>query len=73
LKGKREGAKAVMASRSKSKADQALQRIHNARADATWVEADTADAKQVERLVQDTLQRHGRLDYAFNTPASGCA
>ena len=69
----REGAKVVIASRSKSKADQALQRIRKAGGDATWVEADTTDAKQVERLVRNTLQQHGRLDYAFNNAGSGGA
>jgi NAD(P)-dependent dehydrogenase (short-subunit alcohol dehydrogenase family) len=69
----REGAKVVIASRSKSKADQALQRIRKAGGDATWVEADTTDAKQVERLVQNTLQHYGRLDCAFNNAGSGGA
>jgi short-subunit dehydrogenase len=32
---------------------------------------DVADAKQMERLVQQTVSRHGRLDYFFNNAAIG--
>jgi NAD(P)-dependent dehydrogenase (short-subunit alcohol dehydrogenase family) len=69
----REGAKVVIASRSKSKADQALHKIRKAGGDATWIETDACDSKQVDRLVQETLNRYGRLDYAFNNAGSGGA
>jgi NAD(P)-dependent dehydrogenase (short-subunit alcohol dehydrogenase family) len=69
----REGAKVVIASRSKSKAEQTLQKICKAGGDVIWIEADVCDSKQVEQLVQQTLDQYGRLDYAFNNAGSGGA
>jgi NAD(P)-dependent dehydrogenase (short-subunit alcohol dehydrogenase family) len=34
-------------------------------------EVDVADAKQLEKLVEQTVARHGRLDYFFNNAAIG--
>jgi NAD(P)-dependent dehydrogenase (short-subunit alcohol dehydrogenase family) len=69
----REGAKVAIASRSKGKADQTLQKIRKAGGDATWIETDVCDSKQVQRLIQRTLDHYGRLDYAFNNAGSGGA
>ena len=69
----REGAKVVIASRRKSKAQQTLQKIRKAGGDVIWIEADVCDSKQVEQLVQQTLRQYGRLDYAFNNAGSGGA
>ena len=67
----RAGAKVAIASRSKGKADQTLQKIRKAGGDATWIETDVCDSKQVQRLIQRTLDHYGRLDYAFNNAGSG--
>jgi NAD(P)-dependent dehydrogenase (short-subunit alcohol dehydrogenase family) len=69
----REGAKVVVASRNKGKAEQLLQRIRKAGGEVAWIEADVCDSRQVERLVQKTLDQYGRLDYAFNNAGSGGA
>ena len=69
----REGAKVVIASRRKSKAQQTLQKIRKAGGDVIWIEADVCDSKQVEQLVQQTVRQYGRLDYAFNNAGSGGA
>src|SRR6266536_1019430 len=69
----REGAKVTIASRSKTKAEQTLQKIRKAGGDAMWIKADVCDSKQVGRLIQQTVDQHGRLDYAFNNAGSGGA
>jgi NAD(P)-dependent dehydrogenase (short-subunit alcohol dehydrogenase family) len=69
----RAGAKVAIASRSKGKADQTLQKIRKVGGDATWIETDVCDSKQVQRLIQRTLDHYGRLDYAFNNAGSGGA
>src|SRR5262245_39997632 len=69
----REGVKVTIASRSKTKAEQTLQKIRKAGGDARWIKADVCDAKQVERLIQQTVDHYGRLDYAFNNAGSGGA
>ena len=38
---------------------------------AESAEVDVADANQLERLVDQTVSRHGRLDYFFNNAAFG--
>jgi len=69
----REGAKVTIASRNKRKAEQTLQEITKAGGDATWIEADVCNSKHVERLIQQTLDHYGRLDYAFNNAGTGGA
>ncbi|HUJ86382.1 MAG TPA: SDR family oxidoreductase [Burkholderiales bacterium] len=69
----REGAKVAIASRNKKKADQTLKTIAKAGGEATWIEADVSDSKQVQRMIQKTLDHYGRLDYAFNNAGSGGA
>ena len=67
----REGAKVAIASRRKGKADKTLRKIRNAGGDATWIETNVRDSKQVQSLIQRTLDYYGRLDYAFNNAGSG--
>lgn len=40
---------------------------------AESAEVDVADSKQMETLVEQTVSRHGRLDYFFNNAAVGVA
>src|SRR5262245_46169480 len=69
----RAGAKVMIASRGKTKATQTLQQIRQTGGEALWIQTDVCEAKQVERLVRQTLARYGRLDYAFNNAGSGSA
>lgn len=68
----RQGALVVIASRTEHRgkaAEKALAKL----GDVAWHEADVADAKSVARLLDALMQRHGRLDYAFNNGGSGGA
>jgi NAD(P)-dependent dehydrogenase (short-subunit alcohol dehydrogenase family) len=57
----REGTKVVLASRGKTKAEETLQKVRKAGGDATWIEADVCDARQVERrCVQQRGKRRRR-------------
>ncbi len=69
----REGAKVVIASRNKGKADKTLRKIRNAGGDAIWIKTDVCDSEQVQSLIQQTLDHYGRLDCAFNNAGSGGA
>lgn len=69
----RKGTKVAIASRKKQRADKVLREIEQAGGDATWIEADVCDSAQVQRLIRTTLERYGRLDYAFNNAGSGGA
>jgi NAD(P)-dependent dehydrogenase (short-subunit alcohol dehydrogenase family) len=66
-----EGAKVVIASRSKDKGEQVAHTISEAGGEALWVKTDVTQAAQVEALVQETVDAYGRLDYAFNNAGSG--
>jgi NAD(P)-dependent dehydrogenase (short-subunit alcohol dehydrogenase family) len=65
----REGAVVVVASRNEKRAQEALNTFEK---DTTvsWIASDSANGKSVARLVETLLERHGRLDYAFNNGGS---
>ena len=67
----REGAKVVIASRTRATGEQAAAELCAEGGEARWVQVDVSQAGQVERLVQETLAAYGRLDYAFNNGGSG--
>jgi NAD(P)-dependent dehydrogenase (short-subunit alcohol dehydrogenase family) len=60
------GAKVVCAARRKEEGEATVKKIKDAGGEAIFVQTDVADEKQIERLVQETLKKYGRLDYAFN-------
>jgi NAD(P)-dependent dehydrogenase (short-subunit alcohol dehydrogenase family) len=64
-----EGAVVVLASRNEKRAKDALETFDK-KASASWIASDTSDGKSVARLVETILERHGRLDYAFNNGGS---
>jgi NAD(P)-dependent dehydrogenase (short-subunit alcohol dehydrogenase family) len=67
-----QGALVVIASRAEHRgvaAQKALAKV----GDVHWHGADVADGKSVARLLDALLERHGRLDYAFNNGGSGGA
>lgn len=57
----REGATVVIASRNEARAHEAL-KTFPADAAVSWIGGDTSD----ERLIATIVERHGRLDHAFN-------
>ncbi|KAB8143493.1 glucose 1-dehydrogenase [Chloroflexia bacterium SDU3-3] len=66
-----EGAKVVLASRGQQAGLAAAEQIRAAGGEATWFQADVAQAAQVEAMVAFTLATYGRLDCAFNNGGSG--
>lgn len=60
----RQGAKVVIAGRSN--ADETLARIRDAGGEAIFVQGDVSVAADVERIVNTTVRKYGRLDVAFN-------
>jgi NAD(P)-dependent dehydrogenase (short-subunit alcohol dehydrogenase family) len=66
-----EGAKVVIASRTKETGEQVAGTIREMGGEAMWIETDVTQATQVESLVRETMDVYGRLDYAFNNAGSG--
>ena len=62
----RRGAQVVLADRQIELAREVAAGITARQGSAQAVEVDVTDFPAVERLVQDTVQTHGRLDYIFN-------
>jgi NAD(P)-dependent dehydrogenase (short-subunit alcohol dehydrogenase family) len=67
----REGARVVIASRSKTKAAEAVKAIKKLGGEVTWIQTDVSNATQVRQMVHQTVVRFGRIDYAFNNGGSG--
>lgn len=65
----REGATVVVASRDEARAAAALKTFATDAA-VSWIASDTSDGISVKRLVATIVERHGRLDYAFNNGGS---
>jgi NAD(P)-dependent dehydrogenase (short-subunit alcohol dehydrogenase family) len=65
-----EGAIVVIAGRDEKRAKSALDTIEG---QASWIGCDVADGKRVAKLIASILERHGRLDYAFNNGSNGGA
>ena len=67
----RAGAAVVLAARDERALNAVASEIRDAGGDALVVPTDVGDAAQVERLVQRTLEKYGRLDAAFNNVTDG--
>lgn len=65
-----EGAIVVIASRNEKRSKTALETIKGR---VSWIGCDVSDGKRVAKLIASILERHGRLDYAFNNGGSGGA
>ena len=63
----REGAIVVLAARTES----ALQAVTADIPGASYVVADLGDVASIEHVVATVVERHGRLDIAFNNAAIG--
>lgn len=60
------GAKVVIASRSVEEGEKAVHEICARGGDAIFIKTDVSQAKEVEALVDKTIDIYGRLDCAFN-------
>jgi NAD(P)-dependent dehydrogenase (short-subunit alcohol dehydrogenase family) len=65
------GAKVVLAARSESALEGVARTIENGGGSALVAPTDVTDPASVERLVDLTLERFGRLDAAFNNAGGG--
>lgn len=63
------GARVVMAARSADALDAAAERIRRAGGSAVWIEADVAEADQVERIAARAIDAFGRIDTWVNAAA----
>ena len=61
-----EGAKVVATARRMALCEQTVAQIAKAGGEALAVQTDVADERQVERLIEETVNRYGRLDILVN-------
>ena len=62
----REGAKVVIASRNEAAGGQAVAEIGASAGEATFVRTDVTQEAQIEALIKQTVETHGKIDAAFN-------
>jgi len=67
----RRGAAVVVADIDFDRAQEVASAIASQGGRAEAADVDVADAKQMEKLVEQTVSRHGRLDYFFNNAGFG--
>ena len=65
------GAKVVVAARREKEGNETVDMIRKAGGEATFVRTDVRIAAQVENMVQQTVEKYGRLDIAFNNAGVG--
>jgi 3-oxoacyl-[acyl-carrier protein] reductase len=61
-----EGAKVVVTARRMALCEQTVVQISQADGEAWAMQTDVADERQVERLIEETVKRYGRLDILVN-------
>ncbi|MDA1188495.1 MAG: glucose 1-dehydrogenase [Chloroflexi bacterium] len=62
----RRGAKVVLTARRAKEGEAVAQAVRDEGGDAVFVQADVAIPEQARGMVEETVKRFGRLDYAFN-------
>jgi NAD(P)-dependent dehydrogenase (short-subunit alcohol dehydrogenase family) len=67
----REGAKVVLVNRSEHRARELQRTIEEEGGDCMVCVADVTNASQVERMVETTIKRYGKLDILHNNVGSG--
>jgi NAD(P)-dependent dehydrogenase (short-subunit alcohol dehydrogenase family) len=65
------GAKVVVAARRQREGEETVEMIEKAGGKAIFVQTDVRIASQVENMVNQTLNKYGRLDIAFNNAGVG--
>ena len=66
----REGVHVPIAARSPEKADESLRMIEDVGGKAVFIRTDLTVAAQVEKLVAETVETSGRLDFGVNVAGS---
>jgi 3-oxoacyl-[acyl-carrier protein] reductase len=61
-----EGAKVVITARRMALCEQTVAQIVKSGGEAWAIQTDVADERQVERLIEETVKRYGRLDILVN-------
>ena len=61
-----EGAQVIVNDRQEEAGKETVQEIAESGGEALFLQADVTDASQVERMVQQTLERCGKIDVLFN-------
>lgn len=67
----KEGVKIVVASRRAKEGEETVQLVKKAGSDGIFVKTDVANEDDVRLLIEKTIKKYGRLDYAFNNAAIG--
>lgn len=62
----KEGAKIAIAARRRTQGEEVVREIEDAGGEAIFIEADITQSTDVERMVDEVLNRYGRLDGAVN-------
>jgi NAD(P)-dependent dehydrogenase (short-subunit alcohol dehydrogenase family) len=62
----KEGANITVAARRASEGEETVQQVKETGSDGMFVKTDVANENDVRSLVEKTVERYGRLDYAFN-------
>lgn len=66
----RRGCRVVVAARREAESEETVQLAKEAGGDAVFIQTDIANAADVENLISRTVERFGRLDFAFNNAGS---
>lgn len=67
----REGAKVVVSDIDEKRGKETVQAIQEGKGDATFVRADVSNPGDCQALVDQTVEKYGRLDIAFNNAGIG--
>ncbi|MGO9645247.1 MAG: SDR family oxidoreductase [Candidatus Bathyarchaeia archaeon] len=62
----KEGVRVVVAARRGKEGDETLHLVREAGSDGIFVKTDVSNEDDVRSLVEKTVEKYGRLDYAFN-------
>ena len=62
----KEGIKVVIAARRDKEGEETLRLVKESGGEGIFVKTDVSNEDSVEALVEKTVKRYGRLDYAFN-------
>lgn len=66
----RAGARVVVAGRGAEAGEETVRAVRDAGGEALFVKADVSEGREVEALINRTVEAYGRLDCAFNNAAS---
>jgi NAD(P)-dependent dehydrogenase (short-subunit alcohol dehydrogenase family) len=66
-----EGAKVIVAARRIQEGEETVRLAKEAGGEALFVKTDVTKAEEIAALVQTTLDKYGRLDFAFNNAGIG--